>query len=295
MGAGQKLNPGQYTFPFTFRLPVGLPGTFRQGSWEEKGATGGGGMSIKGDGRGYQALGDQHHHHHHENIFYKGEVIYSLEAEADAREFMGDVKHRQYLTIYPTLQKEIKSLRESKTANVNFCCCINKGSATMTVHANKNCYVPGETAQIICEAKNDSSVDFTAIRVRLKRRLTLRAHGHNHSSTITVVESRFEGIKANTDSTGEKARQVPIQLVDMKGGSQLVPETMGRLVECKYWVEVEYDIPYCPDIQIVLPLTIYAPQPAPGWAIAAPPSFWNPDPRNVMQPQVLSIGGMAPV
>jgi len=37
-------------------------------------------------------------------------------------------------------------------------------------------------------------------------------------------------------------------------------------------------------------LTIYAPQPPPDWAFAAPPSYWNPDPSHVYTSQSLTFG-----
>jgi len=274
---GQALNPGQYTFPFTFRLPTGIPGSFIQGNWAD-------GIMMKGWNSG--GWGEDS-----KEEFVRGIVSYTLEVEADAKEWFGDVKHRQPLTIYPALQTEIKAVKESKTANVMVCCCIDKGSATMTVYFDKNCYVPGEMCRIICEAKNDSEVDFEAIKVKVKRQLTLRGTGgHQYNNVTELVREKFEGVKAKTDATGAAARNVPVTLVDQKGLGAFVPETRGHLIECKYWAEVEFDIPYAPDIEIRLPLTIYAPQPPPDWAIAAPPGYWNPDPSNVYGPQAISFG-----
>jgi hypothetical protein len=250
--AGQKLVPGQYTFPFVFRLPAGIPGTFR--------------------------------YHEHKTTAI---VAYHVEVEADAKEWFSDVTHRQPLTIYPMLQAEVKAVREQRTANVMVCCCINKGAATMTVHFDKNCYVPGEVCRIICEAQNNSTVDFNAIKVKVYRQLTLRAMGHQHRDNRELVHQLFPGVKAGAQDVGEKARQVPVQLGDSMGGL-FVPETNGRLVDCKYWAEVEFDIPYAPDISIRLPLTIYAPQPPPDWALV-PAGEWNPDPRNVYAAKVLTF------
>jgi len=272
---GQVLAPGQYTYPFTFRLPTGLPGSFIQGAWADA-------HMAKGfHGAGWGESKEE---------FERGVVQYHLEVEADARGWGQDVRYVQPLTIYPVLQTEIKPVTEKKTANVMVCCCINKGSANMTVHFDKNCYVPGEQARIICEAKNDSSVDFKAIKVKVKRQLTLRSSsGHSVSRVLELVKEKFEGVKAGEDASGDKARSVPVMLMDQKGMGAFVPETHGRLIECKYWVEVEYDIPYAPDIEIRLPLTIYAPQPPVDWAFAAPPAYWQPDPRNVMAPVAVAF------
>jgi hypothetical protein len=273
---GQTLAPGQFTFPFTFRLPTGIPGSFVQGAWSDSVLHKG----FPGSGWGEDS-----------KEFARGIVSYTVEVEADAKGWGGDVSYRQPLTIYPALQTEIKAVKETKTANVMVCCCIDKGSATMTVYFDKNCYIPGERCSIICEAKNDSSVDFNAIKVKIKRQLTLRGDGGRQYNSVTeLVREKFDGVKAMTDATGAAARNVPVTLVDQKGLGAFVPETSGSLIQCKYWAEVEFDIPYAPDIEIRLPLTIYAPQPPPDWAFAAPPSYWNPDPSNVYTSQSVTFG-----
>jgi len=217
-------------------------------------------------------------------------IAYTLEALADAKEWFKDVSSKQPLIIHPQLNMEIKAIRETRTAQVVQCCCFNKGSATMTVNFDKNAYVSGETANIICEGKNDSDEDFHAIKVKLIRRVTMKSNfGHTQVLTTELVRQVYEGLKAHTEASGPLARQVPLPLVDKKGGV-FVPESHGELVDCTYWAEVEFDIPYAPDLIIKLPITIYAPQPPPGWGVAAPPAFWNPDPKNVYSPKMLSLG-----
>jgi len=251
---GQTLNQGQYTFPFQFVLPTGLPGVYHDRRTGEHGQ------------------------------FWLAETVYSLIAECDVTGFLSiDIKSEQRLVMYPALATEVKQVSETKTANVNFCCCINKGTANMTVHFNKNCYVPGEQAVIICEAKNDSTVDFTKIKVKLKSMVTMKCQSKTKNFEDRLHVSEFEGVKQMTDATGDKARRVDIMLArtDGKSGEPLQPETNGTNVKCKYWVEVEYDIPWCPDIEIKLPLTIYAPQPAPGWGVTVAPAYWAPDASNL--------------
>jgi hypothetical protein len=239
--------PGQYTFPFQFQLPPNLPGNFCE--------------ALR---RG-------------EEMNYSAQVCYVLEAEADAQGWGRDITYCQPLLVDEALRANIQPVSDQKVQSVMYCCCLNKGDATMKVHFDKNCYVPGETAQIVCEADNRSSEDFTAIRVKLMRRLTLRAEGQTWSDVDVLFEEKYPGVPANTNATGANARSVPIRLLDRRDGI-LEPQTSSALVRCEYWVDVEFDIPMCPDIEIHLPITIYAPQPV-HWGIPQQPAFWN---GNVM-------------
>jgi len=246
--------PGQYTFPFQFQLPPNLPGVFQEAI------------------------------HRGEDMNYSAQVCYMLEAEADAVGWGQDIIYCQPLVIDEALRENIQPVSDQKTQAVMFCCCINKGDATMKVYFDKNCYAPGETAQIICEADNRSSENFTHIVVKLMRRLTLRAEGNTWSDVDVLFEERYPGVPAMTNASGPNARQVPIRLMDRRDGI-LEPQTNSALIRCEYWIDVEFSIPYCPDIEIHLPVTIYAPQP-PQWGIVQPPAFWNPGPNVMPQAQV---------
>jgi hypothetical protein len=46
--------------------------------------------------------------------------------------------------------------------------------------------------------------------------------------------------------------------LDLK--SFITPSTSSKLIECEYWVDVECDIPWCPDVEIHMPVVVFAPQ-----------------------------------
>lgn len=248
-----RIGPGQYAFPFAIDLPPNLPGNFKE--------------------KGHKGLDK-----------YEAKVYYRLEAELDAAKgWFGpsDLECEAKLVIHSMLQQQIQPVRVDKAANVMFCCCCDKGEVRMSCHFDKNCYVPGEVCQIVCEVENNSESEITCIRTVLFRQLTLYAKGKRMTKTDTIRREKFPGVAVKRDADGnlvmgdKEIRQLSINLQDDKHG-KLQPETKGRLVQCRYWIEVECDIPWAPDIEITLPITIYAPQPENFHGTPAAPQGWNP-------------------
>jgi len=224
---GGPMVPGQWSFPFAFNLPEDLPGVFNE-SGERWG------------------------------VKYHGRVYYKIKAECDvAGMFKSDIKHKQKLIVHERVMTALQPVTGENTSNVMVCCCINKGSANMKTHFDKNCYIPGERAQIICEVRNNSTVGFKHITVKLMRRIKLKADHHQELNQVEeVYVEKYPGVEANSEAVGENARQVPLPLNHRHHGT-IEPETHGHLVHCEYWVDVECDIPMAPDIEIHMPIHIY--------------------------------------
>eukprot|EP00753_Platysulcus_tardus_P010517 PLAT2790.1.p2 GENE.PLAT2790.1~~PLAT2790.1.p2 ORF type:complete len:375 (-),score=167.53 PLAT2790.1:123-1205(-) len=238
--------PGQYSFPFKFMLPRDLPGSFYEHGrrWETE---------------------------------YDARVRYTLKAEVDvAGFFKSDITHTQELIIHERVLGDIVPAVREKTQNVYVCCCFNKGSAAVRATLDKNCYAPGETAHIVAEIDNQSSVDFRRITVKLMRRLVIRAPGgRDFARTELVAENSYEGVPPHTSAVGDEARRVPLGLVHRRYGG-IEPETHGRLITCEYWVVLDCDVAMGMDVQLEIPVTIYAPQPAvERWEPDLPPA-WEP-------------------
>jgi len=69
---------------------------------------------------------------------------------------------------------------------------------------------------------------------------------------------RFEGVAPGETADRDLELQIP---------EDMEPSTSGeKYVKCKYHVDVECDVAYAPDIEVHLPITVFAPQPAAwGW------------------------------
>lgn len=89
--------------------------------------------------------------------------------------------------------------------------------------------------------------------VMLQRTLKLRASdGTAHNITENVVVQQFEAVPGNKQVT----RPMPLPLV----GEKVKPTSLGDFVNCQYQYIVKCDVNYGADIDLVMPVTIYAPR-----------------------------------
>lgn len=233
--------PGQYSFPFTFQIPPGLPGVY-------------------------------HNNDEKDNLPWQASVFYRLDAFVDGIGFSSDMRFSQPLIINQALLGGIKASTALKTANAMFCCCINKGEIKMGATFDRNAYIPGEQANIVCAVDNQATVPVQAIRVKLMRKTILRAGGKSITDIDVIFQHKYDGVAEGKKLWGADARLVPLTI---PGTAQ--PGTFGgKLVHCEYWVDVECDIAWAPDIELHMPVTIYAPTlPIGAWQKPAPEG-WNP-------------------
>jgi len=233
--------PGSYEFPFAFRLPPGLPGVY-----------------------------------HEDTRTHSAHVFYKLKAEVHVPGlFKSNIKHTQRLVVHEGLFSEVRPVSREAQSKVTQCCCIDKGTASLRATFDKNAYVPGETARVVCEVDNQSSLRLRHVRSKLKRRLTLHDNaGRRHQMVDTLAQGSYDGVDPFTSCMGEAARFVPLLLAN-NTREPVQPQTHGRLVTCDYWVEVELDVPMGSDINVVLETTIYAPIPVPA-PLVAPPGWSAP-------------------
>jgi len=238
------LMPGQYVFPFSFVLPRNIPGSFHE----------------EDVSRGW---GD-----------YMGQIFYRIEAECDHGGFLGrDIKNSQNLVVHERLESEIQPTIVTKNTNVKVCCCIDKGGIQMTASFDKNCYQPGETSFMMIAVNNQSEVDVRTMHCKLKRKIRLRAYGYTFEKTEILQDLPHQGVPANTIRSGDNSVRMELPLTDSRWG-MIQPGANGQLVNCEYWLEVECDIPWAPDVVIHLPVTIYHP---PAQLIKPRrPQGWNP-------------------
>jgi len=238
------LMPGQYVFPFSFLLPQNLPGSFHE----------------EDVSRGW---GD-----------YMGQIFYRIEAECDhGGFFQRDIKNSQNLVVHQHLLTEIQPTIVNKNANVKVCCCIDKGRIEMTASFDKNAYQPGETAFMMVAVNNQSDVDVRSMHCKLKRRIHLRAYGYTFQKTEVLQDLQHQGVPAHEVRSGDNSIRMELPLTDSRWG-MIQPGARGELVTCEYWLEVECDIPWAPDVVIHLPVTIY--HPPSNMIIPKTPQGWHP-------------------
>jgi len=219
------------------------------------------------------------HRHDGTEREFKARVRYKFKVELDREGMLkSDIKKTQLLVVHAARPAQMHPVHQEGTRNVTFCCCIKKGTATLRATLDKSVYNPGDEARVMCEVENMSSVDIPHLRTVLKRRLKLNArHNHHHLSVTTIARADYDGIPAMTAQTGEEARYIPLRLAS-EGSEALQPETKGKLVQCEYFLDVQLDVPFSPDIHLHLPVNIVAAEPSMAeWEarLHAPPG-WNP-------------------
>jgi hypothetical protein len=237
-------NPGTYSYPFEYALPPTLPGAFHMERYSS--------LFV-------------------ENL--EATIKYKFKATLDVGGFLAkDLKTTTSIVVHEQLTQTIQPSHDSTTQNVNFLCCFNKGSCDLAVSMDKNVYFPGETAQIMCQINNRSQVDISAMRCRLYQDITVTLRHGPETFKREIARLEFPGVTAGTSVSQPQ----PLPLVPNVEGF-VTPSTHGMIVRCDYRVEIECDIPWCPDVELHMPLTIIAPV-LPSPAYAPPPTAGYVDP-----------------
>eukprot|EP00750_Incisomonas_marina_P032273 INCI9081.1.p1 GENE.INCI9081.1~~INCI9081.1.p1 ORF type:complete len:342 (+),score=61.85 INCI9081.1:126-1151(+) len=221
---GWVCQPGSYQFPFQITVPATAPGSLDL-KWAR----------------------------HHGDRDVEVEVVYKLKATLDvAGKGMKDLKAKVPVTVFIRPATAVTPAVGENTANVMFCGCVNKGSVAMTATFDKNAYRPGEMVNVLLSTTNQSSVNVNRVKVKLMRRTRLRTKREAKTISEEIARSEFAGVPA-----GESREQQPLQLqIPM-----VTPTSVANLVECVYRIDVECDLPMAPDIEIQLPVVIYASEP----------------------------------
>jgi hypothetical protein len=220
--------PGTYTYPFEYQLPPDLPGVFEIEDYS-------GGLVRDLTCR----------------------ISYKLKATLDVNGFFAkDLKANYHLTVHEQLTQTIQPGHDSTSQSVNFLCCFNKGTCHLDVTMDKNVYLAGETAQVYCKINNGSQVDITNMRCKLVQAITFKAHGHNETFTRELCRQTFPGVPAG--AVMEQPQPLPL-VPNVHEKAIINPSTSGLLITCSYHVDVECNIPWCPDVRLRLPLTVIAP------------------------------------
>jgi len=229
---------GQFSYPFQYRLPDNLPGVFEK-------------KRKKG-------------------LKLKAKIRYKIKAVVDIAHTKHDLICKQHLIIHEQLDKKIEPKHFMKEITVRTLCCIPRGPVKCEAFMNKNCYMAGETAQIHVKVENNSTVEVNHFNSKLIRHITLLdKHGHTREISDVVAMQKYPGTAPHSN----KAQDIPLPLFGRH--SRLIqPSTNSRVIKCKYYVMIELDIPWAPDLEIQVPVIIYAPQNA-LWQNWHPPTWFQ--------------------
>jgi len=269
----QTIPPGQYTFPFAFQIPAGLPGSF---FFQRGGAV----AEIKYSVEGY------------------------LKPEVDT---IPKLKHKLFLTMREDMQKNIQTKELNLTKSLSTWCCINQGTISLRTAFEKNAYAPGEEARMLTEIDNSKcGLNVDNVVFHLTQNIQVKdGQGHGRNFHFPIRSINLGTIPAGTSCMGNDRKSASIILPPGQEGKAkdfgtgpyqdpdptqvITPSAHGKLVESDFSLGLTCSVEGCICCDSVpgvnMPIQVYAPlkarQPDP-----VPPQNWNPTP---MPPANLTI------
>lgn len=213
----KKHEGGQHEYPFSFELPKDLPSSF-----EHKG-------------------------------YVKAYVRYYLEAKIE-RPWSFDHKVVRPLIINGLVDcnKEFYAVGvEGENLKEVGCLCCSSGTVSMQCRTNRSAFCPGECILLNGKFVNNLDKDLDNVKAKLMQEIRFKAEdGEEQSETIKISKLKgSEMEKEGGTATWENQHfYVPT-----------LPPTMStkkNIIQIRYWVEIEIDIPMAFDPTIHLPITI---------------------------------------
>lgn len=173
---GGQMLQGQYTVPFSFMIPSGIPGSFE----------------LSG-------------------VDYTCSVRYAVKAKVVIPGMLkSNLKHEAPLTVIQPPPAFSTNISASATANVIIWCCFNRGQAQLGFHTDKDAFFTGEQVLVTASADNRSKSELKRLTIKLRRSLTITAgDGRSFHIEQTVSERLYPGLKPFT-SVEQLAMQLDI-------------------------------------------------------------------------------------
>lgn len=175
--------PGQYTFPFSFNLPEGLPAS----------------LVYTGPDKLYAM------------------IKYSIKAILEPTFGLSIVKmkHKQSLVIRQPANT-VQGRTQTDTRPVYACCCFgNKGNVTITTQFEKDAYEPNETCRAMADLNNSQcTADCKSLDMVLRRTLRLTDEKGQIFTDHKILETKpTQGLGAG-ESTGGLNRYLELNLAN---------------------------------------------------------------------------------
>lgn len=230
------VNPGAYTYPLQYQLPTNIPGVFYDKRKESDG----------------------------DDI--KCAVVYKVKIHLDMPG--KDIKKKIHLIVSEAVTQQMKPLHDE--VKKGFTLSTGRGKLFMTTDVYKNVFIPGEELSIAVDIKNESNKDVNQLKVKLMRKVIVRAKGRTKTDLrevhrqvyphkIEPKEGKFQG---------ELKFKIP---------HDVHPSCDGKLIDCKYNFDIECDVPMARDLESHPDITI-ALLPAPGQPVLLYQNYqpgWN--------------------
>ena len=251
---GVFIPAGQYSFPFSFVLPPGLPSTFDY-SYQEK-----------------------------EELCF-GKVVYEVRSSLEnSTTNSSAISHCLPLFVNQQNQLANDSSRKELNQKITSCCCCAKGSTRIVTYFEKQEYVPGEVAFMITEADNtQSEAKITSISATFDQVITLQARGYTKTISNTLNKMSEAGINPGEKKTESTALRMAVSLTNSNnkapGRGVIQPTCRGKLITNEYFLTntLHIDACLCCDTEPHCKLKLNVRNPSQQYAPwANQPPTWNP-------------------
>lgn len=159
--SGGDLMRGQFTVPFSFLLPNGLPGSF--------------------------AL---HGYDFDCGIDYKVKALVKVPGLLKA-----NLRSVGVFEVQQPSPPFTQSIMGTNSAKVTTCCCFSKGYAQLEFKCTRDSFCSGECVTLVASANNNSSSELKRVTVKLRRRIQLHTNfGHSKFWDLTISEAIYPGV-----------------------------------------------------------------------------------------------------
>mmetsp|Transcript_11862 Transcript_11862/g.17348 ORF Transcript_11862/g.17348 Transcript_11862/m.17348 type:complete len:340 (+) Transcript_11862:11-1030(+) len=241
---GNKLQEGQYSYPFRFAIPNTVPGSFKVSS-----------SSLS------------------------AEVAYFAKCYLLNKNDKKEAKDKTRILVYQAIDLDRFSIKNIDRIPIQKCCC-NYGTSVIEAKCDKNAYLPSELVKVIVEVNNSqckASID--RLECCLYRTIRLAGKGQK----VKVVREKLHSsstrkrIPGGISLLSEQAVQVEINLESIFDQIQYAATTRAKLVECNYSIDVTAHFGDFASTQSLSTIIMPTQTTLPGRAVpSAPSGEWNP-------------------
>jgi len=177
----------------------------------------------------------------------KAAIVYEVKVWVDMPG--SDIKAKERLIVSELLTQRVMPYADKKIKSFAF----SKGKLEFSVDIGKDVFVPGEKIPVHVKVINPTSKRVSSFKVRLVAHIKVKARGFVKNFSKRVMDTKFPGTSAKQDFEGILSVDLP---------TNIYPSTDGHLVDCKYELYVEADLPMAFDLEIS-PKVVVALLPAP--------------------------------
>jgi len=273
-GNGGIIPRGQYSFPFSFLVPQGLPGSM------------------------YLCRNRA-----------QGSIAYSMEAYLQpSNSNIPKLGNSMPIIVREAVIQNIQTQQVKKQEKIKTCCCCDRGVVAFSTFFEKNAYAPTETARASAEIDNSQCKNkINDVVFSLEQSIVLRAGAHSKVIRSVIKSQSLGGLEAGESWIGDKLKIASIELPPGQEGSfqhfedgqeikddpnaagKLIPSSHGGIITSDFFLKMELRMDGCLCCQqypsATIPIQVYSAALKP-IELPQAPQGWNP---VVMNPYTFVI------